>query len=97
MPLRDYPLAVVVGVAEDEVLSDFYQRRIRYYGIAIILTIFIVGVCSALIYILRERKKTEDAMRYLGTHDILTGLYNRAFLENELGRLENSKKTAVEF
>ena len=34
------------------------------------------------------RKKAEDYLRYLGTHDVLTGLYNRAFLEETLRRLE---------
>lgn len=35
-----------------------------------------------------ERKQTEEKMRYLSSHDQLTGLYNRAFFEQELKRLE---------
>lgn len=57
--LIDYPFVVVVGMAEDEVLSDFYQRRVRYYGIAIILTLFILSVCGTLIYVLYNRRKAE--------------------------------------
>jgi len=34
-----------------------------------------------------ERKKTEEHIRYLSFHDHLTGLYNRAFVEEELRRL----------
>jgi len=34
------------------------------------------------------RHKAEEYMRYLGTHDILTGVYNRAFFEETLQRLE---------
>ncbi|MCL4507670.1 MAG: PAS domain-containing protein [Chloroflexi bacterium] len=37
-----------------------------------------------------ERKQTEEKLRYLSTHDILTSLYNRAFYEDELARLERS-------
>lgn len=34
------------------------------------------------------RRKAEDYLKYLGIHDILTGLYNRAFFEEERNRLE---------
>jgi diguanylate cyclase (GGDEF)-like protein/PAS domain S-box-containing protein len=34
-----------------------------------------------------SRKEVEVALRYDSTHDILTGLYNRAFFDEELGRL----------
>ena len=35
-----------------------------------------------------ERKKTEEKLRYLSFHDKMTGLYNRAFFEEELKRLD---------
>jgi diguanylate cyclase (GGDEF)-like protein len=38
-----------------------------------------------------ERKRTEETLRQLSTHDSLTGLYNRAFFEGELKRLETSR------
>ncbi|HUM27657.1 MAG TPA: diguanylate cyclase [Anaerolineales bacterium] len=37
------------------------------------------------------RKKAEEYMRYLGTHDVMTGLYNRAFFEDELLQLASSE------
>ncbi len=38
-----------------------------------------------------ERKKAEEQLKFLGSHDVLTGLYNRAFFETELRRLQNSR------
>lgn len=37
------------------------------------------------------RKKAEDYLRYLGTHDVLTKLYNRTFFEEECKRFEHSR------
>jgi len=35
-----------------------------------------------------ERKRAEESLRYLGKHDILTGVYNRAYFEEELHRFD---------
>ncbi|RIK31213.1 MAG: histidine kinase [Anaerolineae bacterium] len=43
------------------------------------------------------RKKAEDYLRYLGTHDVMTGLYNRAFFEETLQDLEANRKDPVSF
>lgn len=37
-----------------------------------------------------ERKKMEEELRFWSTRDALTGLYNRAFFEEKLRRLEKS-------
>lgn len=44
-----------------------------------------------------ERKKMEDELRYLSTHDALTGVHNRAFFERELQRLEKERFFPVSF
>ena len=41
------------------------------------------------------RKKAEDYLKYLGTHDVPTGLYNRAYFEDELARLGRGRQFPV--
>ena len=38
-----------------------------------------------------ERKELEERLRYLSFHDILTGLYNRTFFQEELRRLDTQR------
>lgn len=42
-----------------------------------------------------ERKHYEENLRYLSTHDSLTSLYNRAYFEAEVSRLEASRDFPV--
>jgi diguanylate cyclase (GGDEF)-like protein/PAS domain S-box-containing protein len=42
-----------------------------------------------------ERKKTEEKMRYMSFHDALTGVYNRAYFEEELARLTSSRQYPI--
>lgn len=42
-----------------------------------------------------ERKKFEEQLKYVSMHDQLTGLYNRAYLENEMERLGNSREYPI--
>ncbi len=43
-----------------------------------------------------EKRKREEEMRYLSFHDVLTGLYNRAFFEEEIQRLDRGKASSFE-
>lgn len=42
-----------------------------------------------------SRKKAEDYLRYLGTHDVMTGLYNRAYFEEMLEKLEFKRRDPI--
>lgn len=42
-----------------------------------------------------DRKMYEESLHYLGTHDPLTGLYNRAYFDAELKRLEAGREFPV--
>lgn len=51
---------------------------------------FLVGAIASLRDI-TDRKLVEDKLKYLSFHDMLTGLYNRAFFEEEIKRLNNDR------
>ncbi|NMC78942.1 MAG: diguanylate cyclase [Chloroflexi bacterium] len=42
-------------------------------------------------YDITQRKLTEEQLRYLSIHDSLSGLYNRAFFEEEVSRIEQGR------
>lgn len=42
-----------------------------------------------------ERKLTEERLHYMSTHDVLTGFYNRGYVEGELDRLDRSRQYPV--
>jgi diguanylate cyclase (GGDEF)-like protein/PAS domain S-box-containing protein len=52
------------------------------------------GIVGALLDI-SERKRSETKLRYLSTHDMLTGIYNRAYFDEELDRLKKGRKFPV--
>ncbi len=47
------------------------------------------------LYEITERKHMEETLRYLGNHDALTGVYNRTYFEEEIHRLQRSRRYPV--
>ncbi len=52
-------------------------------------------VLYSIIHDVTARRQAEAQLRYLGTHDALTGLYNRAFFESEMTRLEQGREYPI--
>jgi len=51
----------------------------------------LVGSCLDI----TARKQAEEKLRYLSTHDALTGLYNRGYFEAEMSRFENGRQFPI--
>ncbi len=45
--------------------------------------------------VITERKRYEEKLNFLGTHDVMSGLFNRAFFDAELVRLAGSRRYPV--
>ncbi len=52
-------------------------------------------VLYAIIHDITARRQAEAQLRYLSTHDALTGLYNRAMFESEIARFETGREFPV--
>lgn len=50
---------------------------------------------SVAIQDITSRKKAEEYLRYLGTHDVMTGLYNRAYFEETILKLEINRQDPI--
>jgi diguanylate cyclase (GGDEF)-like protein/PAS domain S-box-containing protein len=51
--------------------------------------------CRVVAVDITVRKRAEIELRYLSTHDALTGAYNRSFFEEEMARLERGRQFPV--
>ena len=53
------------------------------------------GGIACIVRDISERKEAEEKLRYMSTHDALTSLYNRAYFDEEMARLERGRKFPV--
>lgn len=83
-------------VTDETVRMSKDGRRIDVFmqGFPINLTNGQIGI-YALYTDISQKKKKEREIEYLSFHDEMTGLYNRRYFENELERLESSRKIPI--
>ena len=53
------------------------------------------GAFNRMIEALREKRAAEEKVRFLSMHDTLTNLYNRAYFEEEMARIERGRNSPV--
>jgi signal transduction histidine kinase/AmiR/NasT family two-component response regulator len=61
--IRSYPLLVVVGVAETEVLAHFKSQRWRYFAVATALTALLLGVTAVIMHHEAGLRRTREELR----------------------------------
>lgn len=75
-----------------------FDQDIKYFEINLIALDVIGDNENEILTSIRnitKRKKTEEKMKYLSFHDQLTGLYNRRYFENEIKRLNKSRRLPI--
>jgi diguanylate cyclase (GGDEF)-like protein/PAS domain S-box-containing protein len=77
-------------------LPSFFGRR--FFLAQVIPEFNRDGMIESVMVISRdiaERKRAEERVRYVSFHDAVTGLYNRAYFEEELARLDNERALPI--
>lgn len=84
-PVRDMEIYFRIKGGEHRLVS-YSAEAIEIDGEACLLSI---------ITDITERKKAQEEINYLSFHDKLTGLYNRAYFEEELKRLDTERQLPI--
>lgn len=97
---RDEMLTLAQGGTFYE--TEIAQRKLNGETIHGLLRLSIAPGCESTwekvfisILDITDRKRAEDRLRFLSFHDALSGLYNRAYFEEEIERLERSRQYPV--
>lgn len=94
---RDLPFLIVSGTIGEEIAVDAMRAGAHDYimkdNLARLAPAIERELRDALIR--EQHRKDQDQLKYLTLHDPLTGLYNRVYFENELGRLEGGREYPV--
>lgn len=95
--LRESNLINTLAFRNKKIEMDTVRRKkdgtlvdVRIRGGPTIVDEQIIGY-HAIYTDIRARKEAEERIKYLSYHDSLTGLYNRAFFEEELKRLDTQR------
>ncbi len=79
------------GIKPDRTIFDIeqYANIVKKDGIPLAIMILVIDITA--------KKKEEERIKYLSFHDGLTGLYNRAYFEEELKRLDTPRQLPLSF
>ncbi|AOT70866.1 HD domain-containing phosphohydrolase [Geosporobacter ferrireducens] len=100
-PLADEELIFRKVLETGEAIDDYHQMIERPDGTRVFLSINGApllneeGIISGIVFAINDITQTmqaEEEIRYLSFHDKLTGLYNRAYFEEELARLDTGRQ-----
>jgi diguanylate cyclase (GGDEF)-like protein/PAS domain S-box-containing protein len=81
----------VEGQVIGAMVTQSYQENIRFNEEDLRLFEFVSTQVAQMI----DRKRVEEKIHYMGIHDALTGLYNRAYFDEELVRLEHGRQFPI--
>ena len=85
VPLR------VEGQILGVMVTQSYTQGVRFDDVSTDLLAFVAEQVALAI----ENKRVEQKIRYLGNHDSMTDLYNRAFFDEEMTRFEHSRQFPI--
>lgn len=77
-------------------ISSFFGKR--FFSVRIVPEFERSGLVETILVIahdITERRRAEERIRYISFHDEVTGLFNRAFFEEELRRLDTERDMPI--
>jgi diguanylate cyclase (GGDEF)-like protein len=93
-PPENCPHQILLADHQPHESELFLPRLNGYFHITVNPTFDAEGNLTGAVHVARDmtiRREMEDRLRYLGTHDEMTKLYNRAFYETEVERLKQGR------
>ena len=75
---KKFKLFTSIGQDFDYLIDEFHEALVKYFLLYILFNIILFFLFK---YIYKIEKKSKDRLEYNSTHDKLTGLYNRHYLQ----------------
>jgi len=92
VPQENCPHRALLADQQPHECEQYLPQLDGYFHVTVNPTFDGEGMLTGSVHVARDitgRRAMEDQLRYLSTHDKLTKLYNRAFFDAEVSRLQN--------